>query len=118
MAQLRSQLLGECQYNERECAGWRCHEPGSGHGQTLRTGLKREHLSGHDPRDRTPRTGEEKDVDADERDSSLLRRKIGCTCDGTSDRDDIWSAVSVYGVSMMKRVLLTLTHAHANSTKE
>jgi hypothetical protein len=72
-----------------------CYEPGSGHGQTLGTGLEREHFSGHDPGNRAPRTGEEENVDADESDGGALRREISRARDSTGNRDDVWNEMSV-----------------------
>lgn len=59
-----------------------------GHRETLRTGLEREHFTGDDPGDRSPRAGEEEDVDADESDSSALRSKIGGTSNRTCNGDN------------------------------
>jgi hypothetical protein len=66
-----------------------CYEPGSSHGETLCASLEWVQLSGDDPSDRAPGTGEEEDVDADERDSGALRREIGRARDGTGNCDDI-----------------------------
>jgi len=55
---------------------------------TLSADLEWEKLAGNDPSDRTPRAGEEKDINAYERNSGLLRRCVLCAGNGTGDGND------------------------------
>lgn len=60
---------------------------GGGHGQSLGTDFEREQLSCYDPGHRSPGRCEEKDVDADESDCSLLGSQVfeGGHCTGDGD---------------------------------
>jgi hypothetical protein len=63
---------------------------GGGDGETLGTGLEREQFTRHDPRDWTPGTGKEENVDAHEGDEDFVRDIVvdGCANDGDDQLRD------------------------------
>lgn len=74
---------------------------GGGDGETLGTGLEREQFTCHDPRDRTPGTGEEEDVDAHEGDEDFVRHIVVDGC--AHDRDDQLRDAHAHGTEHEKR---------------
>jgi hypothetical protein len=74
---------------------------GGGDGETLRPSLKWEEFTCHDPGDRTPRTGEEEDVNTHEGDEDFVRHIIVDGC--AHDRDDQLADTHAHSTEHEKR---------------